>query len=189
MGRVLIKNGLVVDADKQFNADVLINGEKIERVAPSIPEEDDMETVDASGMYVMPGMIDAHTHYHLVSRGTVTADSFIEGSRLAAFGGVTTVVDFADDNKISLKSSLDARKAEMKSMAIDYALHQGVYKYRDDISQELAVIKDEGIKALKIFTTYRNVGYLVEDRNEKGDRITIPFSDIAKAKLEYRWEA
>ncbi len=166
MGRVLIKNGLVVDADKQFNADVLINGEKIERVAPSIPEEDDMETVDASGMYVMPGMIDAHTHYHLVSRGTVTADSFIEGSRLAAFGGVTTVIDFADDNKISLKSSLDARKAEMKSMAIDYALHQGVYKYRDDISQELAVIKDEGIKALKIFTTYRNVGYLVEDRNE-----------------------
>ena len=166
MGRVLIKNGLVVDADKQFNADVLINGEKIERVAPSIPEEDDMETVDASGMYVMPGMIDAHTHYHLVSRGTVTADSFIEGSRLAAFGGVTTVIDFADDNKISLKSSLEARKAEMKSMAIDYALHQGVYKYRDDISQELAVIKDEGIKALKIFTTYRNVGYLVEDRNE-----------------------
>lgn len=166
MGRVLIKNGLVVDADKQFNADVLINGEKIERVAPSIPEEDDMEAVDASGMYVMPGMIDAHTHYHLVSRGTVTADSFIEGSRLAAFGGVTTVIDFADDNKISLESSLDARKAEMKSMAIDYALHQGVYKYRDDIYNELAVIKDEGIKALKIFTTYRNVGYLVEDRNE-----------------------
>ena len=131
MARILIKNGTLVDTEWKMRSDILINGSKIERVAPSIEVRDDMEVVDASGMYVLPGIIDAHTHYHLVSRGTVTADSFVEGSRLAAFGGVTTVVDFADDNKVSLKSSLESRKKEMKDMAIDYALHQGVYKYRE----------------------------------------------------------
>ena len=166
MARILIKNGTLVDTEWKMRSDILINGSKIERVAPSIEVRDDMEVVDASGMYVLPGIIDAHTHYHLVSRGTVTADSFVEGSRLAAFGGVTTVVDFADDNKVSLKSSLESRKKEMQDMAIDYALHQGVYKYRDDIGTELSDVRNDGVKALKIFTTYKDVGYLVDDREE-----------------------
>ena len=166
MARILIKNGTLVDTEWKMRSDILINGSKIERVAPSIEVRDDMDVVDASGMYVLPGIIDAHTHYHLVSRGTVTADSFVEGSRLAAFGGVTTVVDFADDNKVSLKSSLESRKKEMKDMAIDYALHQGVYKYRDDIGTELSDVRNDGVKALKIFTTYKDVGYLVDDREE-----------------------
>ena len=166
MARILIKNGTLVDIEWKMRSDILINGSKIERVAPSIEVRDDMDVVDASGMYVLPGIIDAHTHYHLVSRGTVTADSFVEGSRLAAFGGVTTVVDFADDNKVSLKSSLESRKKEMKDMAIDYALHQGVYKYRDDIGTELSDVRNDGVKALKIFTTYKDVGYLVDDREE-----------------------
>lgn len=166
MARILIKNGTLVDTEWKRRSDILINGSTIERVAPSIDVRDDMEVVDALGMYILPGIIDAHTHYHLVSRGTVTADSFAEGSRLAAFGGVTTVIDFADDNKVSLKSSLEDRKKEMKDMAIDYALHQGVYKYRDDIGTELSDVKNGGVKALKIFTTYKDVGYLVDDRNE-----------------------
>ena len=169
MSSILIKNGLVVDTEWMRRSDILISGSKIKRVAPSIDYNTlapDTTVVKADGLCVLPGIIDAHTHYHLVSRGTVTADSFREGSRLAAFGGVTTVVDFADDNKSSLLDSLHLRRKEMIPMAIDYALHQGVYKFRADIKKEMESIKRAGIGALKIFTTYKDVGYLVDDREE-----------------------
>ena len=102
MSRILIKNGIVTDEKSSRKADILIKDEHIEAIGLSIDksvlsEEDRL--IDAKGMVVMPGAIDAHTHYHLVSRGTVTCDSFEEGSRLAAFGGVTTVVEFADHNR------------------------------------------------------------------------------------------
>ncbi len=169
MSNILIKNGLVVDTEWMRHYDILISGSKIARMAPSIDVSSlpqDTMIVHADGLCVLPGIIDAHTHYHLVSRGTVTADSFAEGSRLAAFGGVTTVVDFADDNKVSLLESLHSRRREMMPMAIDYALHQGVYKYRDDIKKELESIKRAGVGTLKLFTTYKDVGYLVDNRDE-----------------------
>ena len=169
MAYTLIKGGLLVDTEWMRHQDVLIEGSKIKRVAPVIDQAQlpsDTAVIDASGLCVLPGIIDAHTHYHLVSRGTVTADSFEEGSRLAAFGGVTTVVDFADDDKHSLLGSFNARRREMASMAIDYTLHQGVYAYRDDIAAELRSIAEAGVGTLKIFTTYRDVGYLVEKRDE-----------------------
>ena len=169
MAKILIKDGLLVDTEWQRHQDILIDGSKIIRIAPHIDEEEagaDVNIISADGLCVLPGLIDAHTHYHLVSRGTVTADSFPEGSRLASFGGVTTVVDFADDNKKSLLSSFEERRKEMRSMAIDYALHQGVYAYRKDIKKELEEVKSKGIGTIKIFTTYKNVGYLVEKRDE-----------------------
>ena len=169
MAYTLIKGGLLVDTEWMRHQDILIEGSKIKRVAPVIDQAQlpsDTAVIDASGLCVLPGIIDAHTHYHLVSRGTVTADSFEEGSRLAAFGGVTTVVDFADDDKHSLLGSFNARRREMASMAIDYTLHQGVYAYRDDIAAELRSIAEAGVGTLKIFTTYRDVGYLVEKREE-----------------------
>ena len=170
MGNILIQNGLIVDTEWTRHGDLLIEGSRIKRIAHKIKQSDcpdDTVVIHADGLCVLPGNIDAHTHFHLVSRGTVTADSFKEGSKLAAYGGVTTVIDFADDNKVSLASSLFDRQMEMKnSMAIDYALHQGVYKYRDSLKDELKAIKDKGVKAIKIFTTYKNVGYLVEKREE-----------------------
>ncbi len=168
MSTILIKNGLLVTPQGERRADVLVVDTKIayitENLDVSLMEE--AKTIDATGLYVMPGLIDAHTHYHLVSRGTVTADSFIEGSRLAAFGGVTTVVDFADDNRTSLRKSAEERIGEMQEMAIDFTLHQGVYKYREGLDRELEEIRKMGIGTIKMFTTYRDVGYLVEDRNE-----------------------
>nr|MCR5732593.1 amidohydrolase family protein [Sphaerochaetaceae bacterium] len=168
MGTTLIKNGLLVTSQGEKRADILIVDNKIAYISENLDVSlmEEAKTIDATGLYVMPGLIDAHTHYHLVSRGTVTADSFIEGSRLAAFGGVTTVVDFADDNKVSLKKSSEDRVSEMQEMAIDFALHQGVYKYRDSLEKELEDIKKLGVGTIKLFTTYRDVGYLVEDREE-----------------------
>lgn len=169
MVNTLIKNGLVVDTEWTRHSDVLIEGSRIKRIARNILIEDCPEgthVVDASGLCVLPGIIDAHTHYHLISRGTVTADSFIEGSKLAAFGGVTTVIDFADDDKVSLLDSAKNRKKEMKDMSIDYALHQGVYGYRDSLKAELGQLKANGVGAIKLFTTYKNVGYMIENRDE-----------------------
>lgn len=177
MSEIVIKNGLVVDNKQMKKADILIKDGLIAKIAEKISEKDcsqdikdNLKVVDAEGKIVMPGLIDAHTHYHLVSRGTVTCDSFVQGSRLAAFGGVTTVVDFADHNKgMGLVESANYRLDEMRpGMAIDYTIHQGVYGhgYNSTIGKQLEDLKKMGIKTLKIFTTYRNTGYLIENQDD-----------------------
>ncbi len=167
MSNIFIKDGLLVESDRSWHADLLIEGEKISRIAPSIKERElpgDTEVIHAEGLCVLPGLIDAHTHYHLESRNTVTADGFAEGSKLATFGGVTTVIDFADHDKHkplgqSAKLRIDAMGAKM---AIDYAIHQGVYQVGDNLISELTQLKAIGVSAIKIFTTYKNVGYYIE---------------------------
>ncbi len=173
MSEILIKNGLVVDNNQMRKADVLIKDGLISKIEEKIDAScccEGIKVVDATGKIVMPGLIDAHTHYHLVSRGTVTCDSFVQGSRLAAFGGVTTVVDFADHNKgMGLVESANYRLDEMRpGMAIDYTIHQGVYGhgYNNTIGKQLEDLKKMGIKTLKIFTTYRNTGYLIENQDD-----------------------
>ncbi|HKL59683.1 MAG TPA: dihydropyrimidinase [Sphaerochaeta sp.] len=171
MNRILIQNGLLVDTEWTRHADILVEGSKIVHIANKIDEHDvpeGTEIVHAEDMCILPGLIDAHTHYHLVSRGTVTADSFPQGSKCAAFGGVTCVVDFADDDKKGdLASCSKERIAAMaEGMAVDFSLHQGVYAYREGIADELEALKESGVRVIKIFTTYRNVGYLIEKRDE-----------------------
>ena len=167
MNTTLIRNGLLVEANRSYKADLLIQGEKIIRIEPQIDVHalpDDTDIVEAEGLCVLPGLIDAHTHYHLISRGTVTADSFAEGSKLAAFGGVTTVIDFADHDKMRpvVSSTQERINAMKQAMAIDFALHQGIYGIHDGIGAELADLVKSGVTTIKIFTTYKNVGYLIE---------------------------
>lgn len=173
----MIQNGLLIDTEWKRRADILIRGSRIVRIAPHIDVQsipDNVTQVHADGMLVLPGIIDAHTHYHLVSRGTVTADSFREGSRAASYGGVTTVVDFADDNRTSLPDSLRSRIDAMgEEMSIDFAIHQGVYAFRPGLKDELEKIRSMGCKALKFFTTYKDVGYLIEKREELGEIFTM----------------
>ena len=171
MNRILIQNGLLVDTEWTRHADILVEDSKIAHIANKIDEKDvpeGTEIVHAEGMCILPGLIDAHTHYHLVSRGTVTADSFAQGSKCAAFGGVTCVVDFADDDKKGNLAACSKRRivAMAEGMAVDFSLHQGVYSYREGIAGELKKLKESGVSVIKIFTTYRNVGYLIEKREE-----------------------
>ncbi len=164
---ILIKNGRLVSVDTVEEKEILITGEKIKSVKVKIPESElpsDLKIIDAKGHFVMPGLIDAHTHYNLVSRGTVAADKFYEGSVLAAFGGVTTVIDFADHLPLKeiAEGTLARNSDATGEMAIDWAQHQVITRVDGDVFKELEDLKKLGVTAVKIFTTYKSAGYFIE---------------------------
>src|SRR5260370_7048072 len=120
----LIRNGKVVTASETKMADVLIEGEVIKEVRAGIPEGAAGRIIDAAGMYVLPGGIDCHTHLDMPFGGTTSADDFETGTRAAAFGGTTTIVDFAIQPRgTRMRDALDTwwKKAARKA-SIDYAL-------------------------------------------------------------------
>ncbi len=167
---ILIKNGQVITDSKTLEMDLLIEGEKIKAVKDKFNFKElpaDLKVIDASGQFVLPGLIDAHTHYQLVSRGTVTADKFYDGSVLAAFGGVTTVIDFSDhlpERRIAEGAYYRNNEASGE-MAVDWALHQVITDVGKDTEAELIELKEAGVTAIKIFTTYKNAGYFIEKEN------------------------
>src|SRR5471032_3285594 len=123
----LIKNGTVVSAKDSRKLDVLIEGEKIAKVAAGINAAGH-SVVDATGLLVMPGGIDVHTHLDMPFGGTTSADDYTTGTQAAAVGGTTTVIDFALQNqKGTLKEALDVwlKKSDDKA-CVDFSLHMAV---------------------------------------------------------------
>src|SRR5215472_299635 len=121
----LIKNGTVVTATDTYAADVAIVDGKIHSIGTNLPQENATRIFDAASKYVIPGGIDVHTHLDMPFGGTTSADDFETGSRAAAFGGTTTLIDFAIQYKgQSLRTAFDAwmKKAASKAVA-DYAFH------------------------------------------------------------------
>ncbi len=121
---LLIQDGVVVNADRTMSADVLIEGGTIREVRAGLDPQGHT-VVDAAGLLVLPGGIDAHTHLDMPFGGTTSADDFETGTRAAAIGGTTTIVDFAIQAKgTKMRAALDTwwKKAEGKA-CIDYGLH------------------------------------------------------------------
>ena len=121
----LIRNGTVVTATETKKADVLIEGERISQVGQNLEQRSAGKVIDATGMYVIPGGIDAHTHLDMPFGGTMSADDFETGTRAAAFGGTTSIVDFAIQARgTRMRDALDTwwKKAEGRA-SIDYGLH------------------------------------------------------------------
>ncbi len=161
--RTLIKGGTIVNADTTAKADVLVDGERIAMIGDSLDVAAD-RTIDATGKWVIPGGIDIHTHFELPFGGTFAKDTFETGTRAAAFGGTTTVIDFAVQPRGgTLRQGLDIwhEKAEGKSY-IDYGFHCIVSDMRDDLLPEMDQLVDEGVTSFKLFTAYPDV-FLSDD--------------------------
>lgn len=163
----LIEGGTVVNASGPFVANVLIDGEKIVGLASpgsstAVSWREGAEKIlDASGTYVIPGAIDAHTHMEMPFGGTFSVDTFETGTRAAAFGGTTSIIDFAIQTKgQSLRSGLDQwfSKAENKC-AIDYGFHMIVSDVNEQSLKEMEILVDEGIASFKLFMAYPGVFY------------------------------
>ncbi len=166
--RSLITNGTVVNADGSTQADVLVDGEQIVAVGRGLAGSDlaagAERTIDASGKYVIPGAIDVHTHMELPFGGTFAKDTFETGSRAAAFGGTTTILDFAVQSKgKSLREGLDTWMAKAEgNTCVDYGFHMIVSDVTPASLAEMDELVGEGITDFKLFTAYPGV-FLSDD--------------------------
>ena len=151
----LLKGGTVVNAHSTRVADVLINGEVVEKIGENLSAEG-AEVVDVTGKLLFPGFIDAHTHFDLDVCNTTTADDFYTGGRSALRGGTTMVIDFACPNKgESLQYGLDLwhKKADGKT-ACDYGFHMTIDDWNESIIEELPKMFDQGVSSFKMYMTY-----------------------------------
>src|SRR5712671_1071358 len=164
--KTLIKNGHVVTAVDSYIADILIEGSTVALIGKDLsgiagtPDK----TIDATSKLVIPGGIDPHTHMDLPFGGTSSSDDFESGTRAAAFGGTTTIIDFAVQyHGQSLNQALDVwfAKAEGKAV-IDYGFHMIVTDLPDQRLQELNGLINQGVSSFKLFMAYPGV-FLVDD--------------------------
>ena len=169
--KTLIKNGTVVNSTGTARADVLIDGETIAAVlAPGstllgFDVEQNVDTViDAGGKYVIPGGIDAHTHMQMPFGGTEASDTFETGTRAAAHGGTTSIVDFvvqyAGENVLD-QFALWHEKAR-GNCAIDYGFHQILSDVQDSSLTAMDELVREGVSSFKLFMAYKGV-FLSDD--------------------------
>jgi len=151
--RTLVKGGTIVNADATTAADVLVDGERIALIGSDLSVEAD-RTIDASGSWVIPGAIDVHTHMELPFGGTFAKDTFETGTRAAAFGGTTTIIDFAVQTKVkSLREGLDAWHAKAEGKArVDYGFHMIMSDVNDQTLAEMDQLVEEGVPEFKLFT-------------------------------------
>jgi dihydropyrimidinase len=161
--RTLIKGGIVLNTTGATAADVLIDGDTIAAVAaPGVfPDSSAEQVVDATGKYVMPGGIDAHTHMEMPFGGTFSHDTFATGSTAAAWGGTTTIIDFAVQAKgTSLLATLDKwhEKAD-DNCAVDYGFHMIVSDVNDTSLKEMETCIGAGVTSFKMFMAYPGVFY------------------------------
>ncbi|RKT07702.1 dihydropyrimidinase [Streptomyces sp. 3211.6] len=163
--RTLIRGGLVVTAADELHADVLVEDGRVAALAATGSAAAGAwtadRTIDASGKYVIPGGVDAHTHMELPFGGTSASDTFETGTRAAAWGGTTTIVDFAVQSVgRSLREGLDTWYAKADgNCAIDYAFHMILSDVNEHTLKEMDHLVGEGVTSFKLFMAYPGVFY------------------------------
>ena len=155
---ILIRGGTVVNADREFRADVLCQDGKIIAVGEHLSAPADAEIIDASGQYVMPGGIDPHTHMNLPFMGTVTADDFFTGTAAGLAGGTTTIIDFViPDPKQPLMDAYKTWRGWAEKSAGDYSFHVAVTWWDDTVHADMGtLVRDYGVNSFKHFMAYKN---------------------------------
>jgi dihydropyrimidinase len=166
--RTLVRGGTVVTATGSSAADVLVDGETVaallapEHTAGLAGNAD--RVIDASGRYVIPGGVDVHTHLDMPFGGTFSSDDFETGTRAAAWGGTTTIVDFAVQRKgTSLREALDTWHAKAGAKAsIDYGFHMILSDVNEQTLKEMDALAGEGVTSFKMFMAYPGVFYATD---------------------------
>ncbi|MER8153742.1 dihydropyrimidinase [Streptomyces sp. NPDC094472] len=165
MSRTVIRGGLVVTAAEETLADVLVEGGKVAALASSGSAYAQGwtadRTIDATGKYVIPGGVDGHTHMEMPFGGTYAADTFETGTRAAAWGGTTTIVDFAIQTVgHALREGLDAWHLKARgNCAIDYGFHMILSDVNESALKEMDLLVGEGVTSFKLFMAYPGVFY------------------------------
>src|SRR6185503_4357827 len=158
----LVRGGTVVTATDTFLADVVVEGEKIAGIGAQGEDGFD-EVIDASGCYVLPGLIDNHTHLSMPFGGTVTADDWDTGTAAAAAGGTTCLVDFALQTDGSLLKGLETWHGNADGAAhIDYGFHLAVTDARPEVVAEIPRAVEAGVSTFKLFMAYKGA-LMVDD--------------------------
>ncbi|MBI1880277.1 MAG: dihydropyrimidinase [Chloroflexi bacterium] len=158
---LVIKNGRIITAGEDFAGDVAIVGESIAALGQNLngPRE-----IDASGLYVIPGAVDGHVHLQMPFADVMTADSFEQGTIAAAYGGVTSVIDFVEPGKgQDLVEALDWRREEADGhVVIDYGLHMTLLDPDPLILAQVPDAYTQGCATFKLYTAYPHF-YLTDD--------------------------
>jgi len=160
----LVVNGRVVTATDTYPSDIAISAGRIEAIGKNLSRENTKKIIDAKGKYVLPGGIDVHTHLDMPFGGTTSADDFETGTRAAAFGGTTTLIDFAIQYKgQTLRTAFDTwmQKASGKAVS-DYAFHCIITDLGSAQLEEMNALVREGVTSFKLFMAYPGV-FMLDD--------------------------
>ena len=206
----LIKNGRIITATDDYVADLLVVGETIQTIGRDLPAPPDARVIDAAGKLVIPGGIDPHVHMQLPFGGTVSSDDFESGTRAAAIGGTTSVIDFAIQyhGKTFAQTLDDWHAKAAGKCAVDYGFHLAVTEYEPRHQAEFASVVDAGVTTFKLFLAYPGV-FMVDDQTmfrvmrsageaggltlvhaENGDAIALKVAELmAAGKVEPKYHA
>ena len=151
----LLQGGRVVSADAEYDADVLIIGEKIAAVG-AVEAPPGATVLDVSGCRVMPGLIDNHTHLSMPFMGMMSSDDYNTGTQAAAAGGVTCLVDFAIQREPDqLRSALEEWQGRAEGAAhVDYGFHMAITNANEATIDDMQAIVEAGVSSFKLFMAY-----------------------------------
>ena len=158
MTPLLIRGGTVVNADREFRADVLCVDGRIAAVGAKLDAPAGTQTLDAGGRYLMPGGIDPHTHMQLPFMGTVTRDDFYSGTAAALAGGTTTIIDFViPAPQEPLIDAYRKWRGWAEKAAADYSFHVAVTWWDESVRRDMGtLVNEEGVNSFKHFMAYKN---------------------------------
>ena len=164
---LLIKNGLVFLKGKWVKTNLAVLGEKISYIGNEKVEA--KEILDVEGLKVLPGLIDPHVHFELNCGRVTSCDDFYTGSVCAAYGGVTTIIDFLDPtrNAEELEKSYYERIALAKRSLVDYHLHACIREPNGDLEEYVKTVVKLGMRTIKLFTTYSDTHRRTYDKDIK----------------------
>ena len=185
MNDLLIKNGLVFLKGKWVKTNLAVLGEKISYIGDE--EVDAKKVLDAEGLKVLPGLIDPHVHFELNCGRVTSCDDFYTGSVCAAYGGVTSIVDFLDPtrNAEELEKSYYERIALAKKSLVDYHMHACIREPNGNLEEYVKTVVRLGMRTIKLFTTYSDTHRRTYDKDiEELLRLSKKYNIMITAHIE-----